>query len=174
MQSLRFVSTAELARRTGVSRITAWRTCMRNPGFAVRVGGTFRIPEAHVRRVERGELPAAIAVVWTPVPHQKRIQRSLVSNPAQPRPATSRGSLLARRPIPSWLKLLGKCVAGAASKSASTELNRFAKSVIQKSWSYRQRRDSRSPQVWGARDSECGPRSIARRINNQATGFQVI
>jgi hypothetical protein len=25
---------------------------MRHPGFAVRGGGTFRIPEAHVRRVE--------------------------------------------------------------------------------------------------------------------------
>ena len=61
MQSPTFVSTAELARRTGVSRITAWRTCVRHPGFAVRVGGTFRTPEAHVRRVERGEFPAAIA-----------------------------------------------------------------------------------------------------------------
>jgi hypothetical protein len=50
----------------------------------------------------------------------------------------------------------------------------IAKSLIQKFWSYRQRRDLRSPQVWGARDSECGPRSIARRTNNQATGFQVI
>jgi hypothetical protein len=61
MHSSGFVSTAELARRTGVSRITAWRTCIRHPGFAMRVGGTFRIPEAHVRRVERGEVPATIA-----------------------------------------------------------------------------------------------------------------
>jgi hypothetical protein len=61
MHSSNFVSTAELARRTGVSRITAWRTCIRHPGFAMRVGGTFRIPEAHVRRVERGEFPATIA-----------------------------------------------------------------------------------------------------------------
>jgi hypothetical protein len=45
----------------GLSSITSWRTCTRHPGFAVRVGGTFRIPETHVRRVERGELPAAIA-----------------------------------------------------------------------------------------------------------------
>jgi len=58
---MQFVSTAELARRTGVSRITAWRTCVRHPAFAVRVGGTFRIPEIHVQRVERGEFPAAIA-----------------------------------------------------------------------------------------------------------------
>jgi hypothetical protein len=61
MQSQKFVSTAELASRTGVSRITAWRTCVSNPGFAVRVGGTFRIPEAHVQRVEGGDAPAAIA-----------------------------------------------------------------------------------------------------------------
>jgi hypothetical protein len=32
---------------------------------------------------------------------QKRIQRSLVSDPTQPRPAMGRGFLLARRPIPS-------------------------------------------------------------------------
>jgi hypothetical protein len=61
MQSEKFVSTSELAIRTGVSRITAWRTCVHNPGFAVRVGGTFRIPEIHVQRVEGGDLPAAIA-----------------------------------------------------------------------------------------------------------------
>ncbi len=58
---VKFVSTGELARRTGVSPTTAWRTCVRHPGFALRVGGTFRIPEVHVQRVERGEFPAAIA-----------------------------------------------------------------------------------------------------------------
>jgi hypothetical protein len=58
---VQFVSTAELARRTGVSPTTAWRTCLRYPGFAVRVGGTFRIPEVHVQRVERGDFPGAIA-----------------------------------------------------------------------------------------------------------------
>lgn len=61
MSVSQFVTTAELARRTGISRITAWRTCSRNPGFAIRAGGTYRIPECHVQRVERGELPAAIA-----------------------------------------------------------------------------------------------------------------
>ena len=30
-------------------------------GFAVRAGGTYRIPASHVQRMERGELPAAIA-----------------------------------------------------------------------------------------------------------------
>jgi hypothetical protein len=56
-----FVSTKALATRTGISRATAWRVCLHNPGFAVRAGGTYRIPESHVQRVERGELPAAIA-----------------------------------------------------------------------------------------------------------------
>ena len=56
-----FVSTKALATRTGISRATAWRVCFQNPGFAVREGGTYRIPESHVQRVERGELPAAIA-----------------------------------------------------------------------------------------------------------------
>ena len=31
------------------------------PGFAVRAGGTYRIPSSHVQRTERGELPVAIA-----------------------------------------------------------------------------------------------------------------
>ena len=31
---MQFVTTPELAHRTGVSRITAWRTCMRHPGLA--------------------------------------------------------------------------------------------------------------------------------------------
>jgi hypothetical protein len=69
VQTSSFVSTAELARRTGVSRITAWRTCTRHPGFAMRVGGTFRIPEAHVRRVERGEFPATIAANYGAARH---------------------------------------------------------------------------------------------------------
>ncbi len=42
----RFVSTAELAARTGISRATAWRVCAHNPGFAVRAGGTYWIPES--------------------------------------------------------------------------------------------------------------------------------
>jgi hypothetical protein len=60
MQSLEFGSTAELARRTGVSCITAWRLYA-VPGLRRAEGGTFRIPEAHVQRAERGEFPAAIA-----------------------------------------------------------------------------------------------------------------
>ena len=58
---MQFASTGELARRTGVSPTTAWRTCIRYPGFAVHVGGIFQIPEVHVRRVEKGEFPGAIA-----------------------------------------------------------------------------------------------------------------
>lgn len=57
----KFITTAELAARTGVSRITAWRTCRRYPGFAIRLGGVFRIPESHAERIERGERAEAIA-----------------------------------------------------------------------------------------------------------------
>ena len=54
---MQFVSTAELARRTGVSATTARRSCVRHPGFAVRVGGTFRIPEVHVGALRRRSCP---------------------------------------------------------------------------------------------------------------------
>ncbi len=60
-KSAKFVSTSELGRRTGVSRITAWRICDRHRGFGVKAGGTFRIPIDHVERVLRGERPADIA-----------------------------------------------------------------------------------------------------------------
>ena len=63
---MQFVSTAEPARRIGVSPITARRTCVRHSGFAVRVGGTFRFREVHVRRVEKRESPGAIAVEARP------------------------------------------------------------------------------------------------------------
>ena len=53
-----------------------------------------------------------------PVLQQKRIQKSLVSDPTQPRPAMGRGFLLARRPIPSWLKLLGKLRRGGCFQRA--------------------------------------------------------
>lgn len=56
-----FLSTAEFGRRVGISGTTAWRTCQRNPGFAIRAGGTYRIPLGHVERLERGERPEAIA-----------------------------------------------------------------------------------------------------------------
>jgi hypothetical protein len=53
-----------------------------------------------------------------PVLQQKRIQRSLVSDPTRPWPAMmGRGFLLALRPIPSWLKLLGNCVAGVLQRA---------------------------------------------------------
>jgi hypothetical protein len=58
------------------------------------------------------------SVPWCgPSSTAKRMQRSLVSDPTQPWPAMmGRGFLLARRPIPSWLKLLGKLRRGGCFK----------------------------------------------------------
>lgn len=61
MSEAAFLSTVEFASRVGISATTAWRTCARNPGFAIRAGGTYRIPVCHVQRVERGERPETIA-----------------------------------------------------------------------------------------------------------------
>ncbi len=59
--SHRFLTTEAAAPELGTSRVTVWRVCRDNPGFAVRLGGTFRIPIEHIERVKRGETPAAIA-----------------------------------------------------------------------------------------------------------------
>lgn len=56
-----FLTTEAAAPELGTSRITVWRVCRDNPGFAVRLGGTYRIPAEHIERVKRGESPAAIA-----------------------------------------------------------------------------------------------------------------
>ena len=61
MSDAAFLSTVEFAGRVGISATTAWRTCLRHPGFAIRAGGTYRIPVAHAERVEHGERPEAIA-----------------------------------------------------------------------------------------------------------------
>ena len=61
MSDAAFLSTVEFAARVGVSATTAWRTCQRHPGFAVRAGGTYRIPVSHAERVERGQRPEEIA-----------------------------------------------------------------------------------------------------------------
>jgi hypothetical protein len=57
----KFASTADLAAGAGISRVSAWRACRDNPGFAVRVGSAYRIPAEHLDRIARGETPAAIA-----------------------------------------------------------------------------------------------------------------
>ena len=63
MGDKKFVGTPELAEATGMSRSTAWRACVENPGFAfkLRDGGRFSIPWDHIERVRRGESPAEIA-----------------------------------------------------------------------------------------------------------------
>lgn len=58
---VRFASTSELAEASGVTRVSAWRACRANPGFALRIGGSYRIPAEHLERVKRGETPAQIA-----------------------------------------------------------------------------------------------------------------
>lgn len=59
--SVTFVSTTDLAKAAGVCRVSAWRACRANPGFALRIGGSYRIPAEHIERVKRGETPAQIA-----------------------------------------------------------------------------------------------------------------
>lgn len=61
MSDAAFLSTAEFGRRVGISATSAWRVCQRHPGFAVRAGGTYRIPVSHAERIERGERPVTIA-----------------------------------------------------------------------------------------------------------------
>ena len=61
MSSGRFLTTEAAASELGTSRVTVWRVCRDNAGFAIRLGGTYRIPAEHVERVRRGETPAAIA-----------------------------------------------------------------------------------------------------------------
>lgn len=56
-----YLTTAALARETGYSRVTAWKACRDNPGFALRLGKTYMIPETHLDRLRRGETPAQIA-----------------------------------------------------------------------------------------------------------------
>lgn len=56
-----FVSTERGAPQLGVSPATLRRICARFPGFAIRVGGQYRIPLQHVLRVRAGESPAAIS-----------------------------------------------------------------------------------------------------------------
>ena len=57
----KFATTGEAADAAGVSRATARRACKENPGFAVRIGGAYRIPIEHLDRLRAGERPAQIA-----------------------------------------------------------------------------------------------------------------
>ena len=50
-----------IGRRVGISATSAWRVCQRHPRFAVRAGGTYRIPVSHAERTQRGERPETIA-----------------------------------------------------------------------------------------------------------------
>jgi hypothetical protein len=56
-----FLSTTELADKIGGCRTTVWRVCRDNPGFAIRLGRSYKVPSSHLDRVLRGETPAAIA-----------------------------------------------------------------------------------------------------------------
>jgi hypothetical protein len=59
--SERYLSTSSLARELDESRTTAWRVCRANPGFAIKFGRGFKVPESHLARVKLGETPEAIA-----------------------------------------------------------------------------------------------------------------
>jgi hypothetical protein len=54
-------TTGEAAELTGASQTTVWRTCRQYPGFAVRLNGTFKIPDEHVKRILAGEHPSQIS-----------------------------------------------------------------------------------------------------------------
>jgi len=61
MSNPNWYTTESAAQEVGTSRLTVWRTCRDNPGFAVRMGGTYKIPPEHIERVKRGERPSDIA-----------------------------------------------------------------------------------------------------------------
>ncbi len=61
MSNPNWYTTETAAKETGTSRLTVWRACRDNPGFGVRMGGTYKIPPEHVERVKRGESPKDIA-----------------------------------------------------------------------------------------------------------------
>ena len=56
-----FVSTAVFADQVNISKATAWRICQANNGFAVRIGGNYKIPFGHITRLMQGDSPAQIA-----------------------------------------------------------------------------------------------------------------
>lgn len=61
MSTSEWYTTETAAAATGTCRATVWRICKLNPGFAVRIGGSYKIPPEHVQRVLKGETPAKIA-----------------------------------------------------------------------------------------------------------------
>ena len=64
IQSQTPVGTEEVANAIGCSRVTAWRVCRDNIGFAFRFGKAFKVPLEHIERVKRGETPAQIAASY--------------------------------------------------------------------------------------------------------------
>ena len=60
-KSANWFTTETAAAATGLSRTSVWRACRNNPGFAVRLGGTYRIPPQHLERVLKGDTPEQIA-----------------------------------------------------------------------------------------------------------------
>lgn len=54
-------TTTTAAAETGFHPSTLWRACRRHPGFAVTLGGQYRIPPEHVARLKAGETVEQIA-----------------------------------------------------------------------------------------------------------------
>lgn len=61
MDKPKFHSTTAVAYETGVDRVTVYRQCLSHPGFAIRFGKQFKIPDAHLARVRAGERVEDIA-----------------------------------------------------------------------------------------------------------------
>ncbi len=58
---MQFLSPRQAAKVLGIGQATAHRHCVRHDGFAQWLDGHWRIPLAHVTRVQEGETPAQIA-----------------------------------------------------------------------------------------------------------------
>ncbi len=56
------VSTTDIARSLGLSRVTVWRWCTEHPGLAIRIGGRFRPDPRKFALIAKG-IPLADAAV---------------------------------------------------------------------------------------------------------------
>ena len=61
MTNLDFLSTEQAGFELGFHRNAHARACRENPGFGVRLNGSYRIPRDHIERVKAGDTPAQIA-----------------------------------------------------------------------------------------------------------------
>lgn len=56
-----WLDTTAAGLRLGLKGCTVWRLCKKHPGFGIRAGNHFRIPEDHLKRLLGGESIISIA-----------------------------------------------------------------------------------------------------------------